>query len=457
MPQLKTTKATLEDRESCIMVSCLPQTHRDAVQLTRELGVRYLWIDSICIIQDDTEDWERESARMVSIYANSYLTIAASNGSDSHQGIFTEILPRRYVPIDLKLGDYHGQALAFSCPLQEEASCVEHYGNGMHDPTRVRYITLPKEPLSGRGWTLQERVLSHRTLVYSHYQTFFECSEGYRGEDGLFLKTRFETIHEKSDKRNTSSKEEKLQSWYRLLQLYGKRSLSRASDTLPAISGLAAIFATRLDDQYVAGLWRSDMIRGLCWSWYSYCRRRREYRAPSWSWASVDTFVDGDFNSTFHELATILEVDITPKGANPYGEVLEGKIRISAPLKRLYPPEKGRRLTIDDFRSGLWLKFHPDESQDSAICGHFDFDASTEGDPQVAAIFLREIEERELYALILRDLTESSDRDWPVRGLIVAKMKEREEYQRFGYMTIKRSAFMHAMEGDDKVATITII
>jgi hypothetical protein len=224
------------------MVCHLPKTHQDAIQLTQELGIRYLWIDSICIIQDDDEDWERESANMLSVYSKSYLTIAASNGENSHKGLFTEISPRKYVQVGCAFGNTHGQALAFNCSLQGEALCMHVEREEKHPlfPMFMNYITLPEEPLSKRGWAFQERVLSRRILHYGTQQLFFECNEGYRGEDGMFLPARFDTIQEEIDERHHGTddvnfiartnesqhsldRDKLLKIWYRLILSYRNR------------------------------------------------------------------------------------------------------------------------------------------------------------------------------------------------------------------------------------------
>lgn len=108
-----TTKSTLEDRKCLIMISDLQKTHQDAIKVSRELGVRYLWIDSICICQDDCESWEQESAQMLSIYSHAYLTIAAASAKDSSEGLFRKASAREYVAFEYESGGLQGQALAF--------------------------------------------------------------------------------------------------------------------------------------------------------------------------------------------------------------------------------------------------------------------------------------------------------------------------------------------------------
>ncbi|SCN79953.1 related to tol protein [Fusarium fujikuroi] len=424
MPQFTTTRSTLQERKDGILVASLPKTHQDAIQITQMLGVRYLWIDSICICQGDKEDWERESAKMLSVYANSYLTIAASNGKDSHEGLFNEIPAIKYVQIDLVFGNLQGQALAFSLPLQEESfstGCLMK-DNRPTFPLFVDYITLPKEPLSRRGWILQERVLSHRTLHYSSRQMLFECNEAFRGEDGLFFQARFDTIHQKGSERDAAAidhesehstyKDALLKSWYRLVQLYGQRHLSVPSDKLPAISGLASIFAERLGDQYLAGLWRSDLMVGLCWQ----------------------------------------DVEVTLKGANPYGEVLEGKIAICAPMERLCPV-RGESTQPVEFE----LRVENAQTVRTMCC--FDSIEFSEDLYKEAGGIPENIQGREFFALILIELAGLRDDNLPFLGLVVERIKGKEEYQRVGNFRTSGKALRKETKGreKDRAQSITLI
>jgi hypothetical protein len=457
------------------MVSHLPKTLQDAIRLTQELGIRYIWIDSICIIQDDKEDWEHESANMLSVYANASLTIAASNGNDSHKGLFTEIPSRNYVQIGCSFGGRQGQALAFNCPLNSEAFSIETEREEKHArfPVFLDYITLPEEPLSERGWTLQERVLARRTLHYSDQQMFFECNKAYRGEDGLFLNARFDTIHQKinardidpkgidSEGQSSISKDALLKFWYRLLWIYGQRKLSRPSDKLPAISGIASIFAKRLNDQYVAGLWRSDLIGGLTWSAPN-CKHVREYRAPSWSWASVDGIIAFTPEFKYKPLATIIDVEIDLKGANPYGEVLEGRIRICAPMRRLYFVGNDAVFGADKSRDRTGLELSMENVEDERIYERFDYDygdCSEQSIQEAVQKILENLKGKEIFALFLLDILEWNDEDCPLKALIIAKVQGGEEYQKLGGIRVSRRAFKKSFAGEkeEKVRTITLI
>jgi hypothetical protein len=409
---------------------------------------------------------------MLSVYANASLTIAASNGNDSHKGLFTEIPSRNYVQIDCAFGGIQGQALAFNCPLNSEAFCIETEREEKHSrfPVFLDYITLPEEPLSGRGWTLQERVLSRRTLHYSGQQMFFECNKAYHGEDGLFLHARFDTIHQKINGRNIDlkgidsegqpsiSKDASLKFWYRLLWIYGKRKLSKPSDKLPAISGIASIFARRLNDQYVAGLWRSDLIGSLSWQSPN-CKRVREYRAPSWSWASVDGIIGFTPEFLYKPLATIIDVKVDLKGANPYGEVSEGRIKICAPMIRLYLAETDRMLGGDKSGDRTRLELRMENVKDKKVFHRFDSGECAEESLQEAEEkILENIQGKEIFALLLSDVLEFREEHYPLKGLIIVKVQGGEEYQRLGVTRLPRGALKQSFVGDkEEMTTITLV
>lgn len=154
-----TTRATLESRIAGIQIVDMPATYQDIVRLTRELGLRYAWVDALCICQDETADWERESAKMISIYSNAYLTVAAARAKNVSDGFIGSHPKRNYVELEYTRSGIHGKALSFTLPLREEL---------LHED----YINMPDEPLSERAWGLQERVLSHRALIYGSNQIF---------------------------------------------------------------------------------------------------------------------------------------------------------------------------------------------------------------------------------------------------------------------------------------------
>ena len=167
---IKTLKDNIEDWKRRIPLAMLPQTFVDAVRITRDLKIRYLWVDSLCIIQDDPQDWERESAEMASIYKNSYLTIAATASKDSSEGCFRS---RKPFSVLLKPG------VERTKPDPSQILLV------YPDSENTIYQYMLEAPLHARGWAFQEMFLSPRTLHFCEDQLFWQCLEQTATEDGL--------------------------------------------------------------------------------------------------------------------------------------------------------------------------------------------------------------------------------------------------------------------------------
>lgn len=343
-----TTKATIQARKECIDFQELPKTFQDAVEVTRYLGIRYLWIDSLCICQDDVREWERESANMGSIYSNAYLCISASRAAEDEDGCFSERSTRQYVSIQSGyMGSiYHG-ALAFTLRAEKAAWSEEWH-------------SFRGEPLNKRGWALQERFLAPRMLHFASDQMYFECLEEFKSEDGYQWKDRHHKLEfgrnpEPDNRRQDLYKGSP--NWYRLVEEYCMKQLSFPSDKLPALSGLAHQFERAVTrDKYVAGLWKESLLEGICWQSVASSRLDLSipaYRAPSWSWASYDgpvAFVgylgeppsgtERKIRELWKPLATILDAKVKLKGENPYGEIESGYLKLRAPLEPVFVSEE---------------------------------------------------------------------------------------------------------------------
>uniref|UniRef100_A0A0D2Y6V8 Heterokaryon incompatibility domain-containing protein n=1 Tax=Fusarium oxysporum (strain Fo5176) TaxID=660025 RepID=A0A0D2Y6V8_FUSOF len=420
-PQFTTTKATLEERKRQITISDLSQTHQDVIKLARELGVRYLWIDSICICQGDYDDWERESAKMLSIYANSYLTVAASKAKNHSEGLFSETKPKEYKTFEYKSGELSGQAMAFNLPIDKESGASSYM--------------------------------------------FFECSAGFRGEDGTVLDWRFVNVHDMPDgqdeekepddegEEDDDPKASLYQSWYSLLWIYGPRKLTKASDKLPAISGLASIFAQRLNDEYVVGLWRSKLLEGLLWQSLR-CRRVSDYRAPSWSWASMDGIPGLGVRAPYEEVARILDVNVDLKGKIIYGEVTSGRLRIQAPMERLYLDVKDWDPTKPGF---AYDNNPPVRTAHDETHSRFDFDFTADDAPQEALKVVKSLEGKEFFALILLKVKEPDEETY--HAVMVKRVDGGDEYERLGFGFIDKKALgcRPELEAQDKFPVITLV
>lgn len=150
-----TYNANIDRLKEVIDVDELPQNFQDAVRVTRALDIQYLWIDSICIIQDSQVDWESESKKMEDVFSNAYCTIAASSAESSLAGFLGPRAPRDSVSIQTPSG-----------PLYL-AEFIDDFGSHVENSI-----------LSSRGWVLQERALSRRTIYFTKTQIYWECGRG---------------------------------------------------------------------------------------------------------------------------------------------------------------------------------------------------------------------------------------------------------------------------------------
>jgi hypothetical protein len=168
MPEsAKTTTLNLSRHFRRIRIRKLPKTFRDAIMMTRRLGYRYIWIDSLCIIQNSELDWTHESALMGKIYSHSSCTLAAAGSADCHGGLFRN---RKELAI-FKESSAPGTVNASPFVLVKNA-----YVNWE--------IVFDRSPLNTRGWTLQERELSPRIIYFTKETLLFECREARGNEHG---------------------------------------------------------------------------------------------------------------------------------------------------------------------------------------------------------------------------------------------------------------------------------
>ncbi|KLU91055.1 hypothetical protein MAPG_09579 [Magnaporthiopsis poae ATCC 64411] len=295
----------------------MSRSFEDAIMVTRSLRVRYIWIDSLCIVQNDAQDWDAEAAKMHLVYSNSFLTLSITGAKDGTIGCFHRA-PREYprLPYMHKTGIY-GEVYACAVPVHKEVETRE-------------YINMDDEPLSARGWCFQERVLSRRILHFASDQMYFECTWGFRSEDGLHLPSRFPYTDEMQPIRRTIA----LGAWYRYIEMYGPRVFTKGSDKLPAIGGIAAMFAKNLNDQYIAGIWRSDVIQGLLWQGLGVTDVEDDRVVPSWSWAAINgtPAYGGVTAGEWAPMASVLDCQVELEGKSAFGRVKSGCIKMKAPL-----------------------------------------------------------------------------------------------------------------------------
>lgn len=348
---MMTTKDTLSRRKIAIRLSDLPRTFQDTVAICRGLGVQYLWIDSLCILQGDKLDWEQESAKMASIYTDSYLNIAATRANDSTGGCFAD----RWIAIEIK-----GSTQAI--PLKSYEIRENHAGRTVGTHVRIslevghddflhsiRRVEA-RAPLLSRAWVFQERCLARRTLHFHAHELVWECKMGLMCEcrglnevdkDKDWYNRGWKALHtswKAADMPNTADL------WLEVISVFSKLDLTHESDRLPALSGIASRFAGPVLSNYLAGLWREDLARSLLWfigpHWKSSSHRPSPLRAPTWSWASVllNQKVDalltpfitlGPVQLFCQDLNfRILDVQCSVSTVNPFGEVRGGTLTV---------------------------------------------------------------------------------------------------------------------------------
>ena len=331
-------------------MASLSQTFRDAVIITRKMCVQYLWIDSLCIIQDSKADWESEAAKMGDYYRHSLFTISAAGAEDGSRGCFMQRDARIVRPcaLSLKYADSEGH--------DEELLQVHLRPRDELGPWWRRAYS----PLDRRGWVMQERILAPRTLLFESNQISWTClemqaSERYpegRKTEGVLrnlgrgdqvLRQAFMGAKLERGEWGSQARERLLElydRWYDLVRQYSNLELKYESDIFPALSGIASLVQQAMGDEYVAGLWKSDLQRGLLWSAEELGERFEVWRAPSWSWGSVRGGV------TFHDFEdpnedrqwdldcfSIQGVDVAVPGKNPLGQVGEGLLQVKGFLK----------------------------------------------------------------------------------------------------------------------------
>lgn len=281
---LKLTSSTYNMLQQASNCSILPQTYRDAAQVTFELGYRYLWIDSLCIIQGDANDWKEQSVLMGSIYNNAECNIAAMVAKDSTAGCFGARDPSVL------------SATAVSWTQGQED--VKRYAMST-DSTSPSNSWLT--PLTRRAWVTPERYLARRQLCFLGNQVYWECNELIACEQqprGLLHPDHWVTSHGLPRKPSLicDSQEKVREAWYELIESYSACDLTFASDKAIALSGLVAQIQLQTSDEYLAGLWKRDLLRQLCWRalrgvpWIDRYRLS-DHGSPTWSWISLQAEV----------------------------------------------------------------------------------------------------------------------------------------------------------------------
>lgn len=323
----RTTKENLNEHMRGVAWAKLTKTIQDAIRVTHGLGLKLLWIDSLCIIQDDQRDWENEAAKMSDVFAGSELTIAAVAGIDSCDGLkFNSVAPPIFDPPE---DGYSGALIRWP----------ESYFHG-----------LGLSHLYSRGWVFQEILLSHRRLHFAEDHVFWHCQCLVQSEDQSFVD------HEKQMLPSVVMTE---QDWHNLVRIYSGKDFTFSTDRLAALAGVVKWYSKRFELTSVLGLWLETLSLDLGWM---ISGRRFEGAAPrrstidglpSWTWL----LWDGDIALAFYRgvgasvpFLRVIDYNINWAREPMTSPLKSVYLRVRAPLKAMmlstsrYPDEAGLEL-----------------------------------------------------------------------------------------------------------------
>jgi hypothetical protein len=388
--QPRTLCENMEAFKSNIEESSLPATIRDAIKVTRELQVHYLWVDALCIIQDSKDDWIAESLKMADVYGSAYLTIIASRAVGVHEGF---LQPRD--DTEVSFGSANEDGSQHTVYLLSDQFAV-----------KKRSHEFEITPVGNRAWCFQERRISGRKVHFRDDQLVWECSQGTFYENGLSYNKDPDFYSDIGMDRGQYYIRE--DGWLSIVESYTSCQITEPTDRLPALSGIAKLYAAYLKKadlgwleggggsylteekeskprQYLAGNWESLMPRSLLWRVIdsSAPRQQSKYVAPSWSWASAPgpvKFMTGGVS----ERGIVCKEPhyyVDCAGVDAFGQVRGGWISMDVPLLegRCVPSQtddgtydfttpKSRTKVENDIKMrgipcGVYLDYHEDVSE----------------------------------------------------------------------------------------------
>ncbi|UKZ78746.1 hypothetical protein TrVFT333_006491 [Trichoderma virens FT-333] len=349
----KTTKVNLSSHENTIPLHKLPTTLRDAIVVARNLGFQYIWIDAICIVQDDEADWAYEAAKMQHVYAGASLTISTVASSSSEDGLFRLRQTRNSTAVCLNyripkaFREYAWQAGSMSPEVPDSPMYL------VACPNILPAMELSMSgPVHERAWTLQEQMMSTRVLYYGRGTLWWECfdlyaSEGQPGPLRLSDYAPWERYETKNAVRGARTYQwgdaDVFKHWQQLVYDFTGRAMTERRDRLTAIVGLGHAMEPFMKSKFVAGVWSGDrLLESLCWEVRVHEQSMRNPQFPSWSWASVTAFVLFDLTGhheaygAMRRIADVVSFDVNI--ADEAQTAVTGSITLKGTIGRLAKP-----------------------------------------------------------------------------------------------------------------------
>lgn len=451
--QAKTTTTTLYDRQAGISEAEMPPVLCDAIRVTRALGISFLWVDALCILQDDQSDWERQCAEMNNIYGAAHVTLCVANSRSCDEGFLRQTLPCIRLPFQsLQEPEVAGSFLV---------QCNDHLSGGSFPYSHPEESgqLLCDDVLSSRwderGWIFQENQLSTRKLIFGSRNLYFECNYMSQARGKHVTSDRYRlkikppsvsiTFTEKNPKVIYEAWDSSILYEY---STYDASSFSCAADVLPALSGLARLFGDRLKDAYYAGHWERDLYRSLSWNGprlSSLAKRPAELIIPSWSLLAkgdIDPYTkDLSFQLDLRSEIKILKARVVTVGDNPFGALKECRLWIRGYTLDMNRGELQVMGPLENRRWGGWhLVVH------QYCFGHLSFDWQAGlDDPRSTCPSAEDI--RGLKLLLLGSF-KGHEFTRQGYGLIISPTGNNHEFRRVGVILAGQYSHMCTPHGD---------
>lgn len=332
------TKATSENIQQCLeslTYESLSPVLKDAVKTARSLSIPYLWVDSLCILQDDVSDWQRQCGQMNEIYGNARVTLIAASSRTCNEGFLNPKQHGLQFPYQLDTRpEVNGSFMIYFTHAFSEVESRLHseLGADLHNDLKC-------SQWARRGWTFQEEAMARARIVFGHFGVYFGLDDEYVSNDMDFAgKINLEPV------TSLQKKDDLHQTWETAICHYTAftpSSFTEPTDLLPALSGLARLFGDKLQEKYLAGhwadrlhltlLWMHDLKRGLKPSLDAIIKGHREkpYLIPTWSCLTRGNIsFQLDCNSNVSSEITVADSHISLIGDNPYGAIQDASLTI---------------------------------------------------------------------------------------------------------------------------------
>lgn len=334
-----TTKDSEDSRRLRIPLQDLPRTYQDVIFLAQSLRIDHVWIDALCIVQDDDEDWDRETSRMGSIFRNALLVAVAADATNMGAGFLHLRAPSvLWQPIASRRQPL-GQIL-----IQDPENLPSHQDEACY-----------RSAITARAWTYQERVMACRCVVFRQNEIFWECRTECKCECSVnpygwrrkyppqsALLPDFQPVESSADGSHYTENDLTMNPWsywYKAIDTFSPTDITRASDRLPALSAIAKVIHDASGAEYLAGLWRTNLIRQLAWvtvpqsgNMGKPTQQYDTYVAPSWSWVAIHGrafWLDRANEPISTEYsAKVCEAQCETMARNPFGAVSAGHVLI---------------------------------------------------------------------------------------------------------------------------------